>query len=160
VELNGETVTREVYADGSVAVMSVELPEAAATEGQPGQISTQAAPTVSGCQAISNKDGWKRRTNCVVRWKSVTLGMGFQANYSVKSGAGRVDKITSREDLTYNNTPGRKVTAQSTKVGRTLSTSTMYAWGQTWIKTETAGVTKTWYLELRVKGSAWATQWT
>ncbi|WP_246957203.1 hypothetical protein [Brachybacterium sp. Marseille-Q7125] len=64
-----------------------------------------------------------------------------------------------REDLTYNNVPSRTVTAQSTYIGRKTSTSSMYAWGSTWIKSEIAGVTKTWCLELRVTGSAWGTQW-
>lgn len=144
-----------VYADGSVAVMSVELPTSGSNSTGIGTRSVG----VSGCHAISDKDGWKRRTDCLVQWKSVALGMGFEANYSVKSGGGRVDSVTSRKDLTYNNTPGRKVTDQSTYVGRKTSTSSMYAWGRTWIKTEVAGTSKTWYLEIRVKGSAWAEQW-
>lgn len=48
---------------------------------------------VSGCDALPNLNGWIRRADCTV-YDSMTppiISGWFQVNYSVKSGAGRID---------------------------------------------------------------------
>lgn len=51
---------------------------------------------VSDCEALSNKDGWIRRANCKVFDQNAgpTIISGtFYADYSVKTGRGRIDKV-------------------------------------------------------------------
>lgn len=56
---------------------------------------------VSGCQALSNKDGWIRRANCKVFDQNAgpTIVSGtFYADYSVKTGRGRIDKVFANRE--------------------------------------------------------------
>lgn len=115
--------------------------------------------SVRGCRAIPNSGGWIRRKNCIIKLDSIGIGFGFVGDYSVKSGAGRIDRASKRDDWHYNRVPGRNLIGRDLKLGRKLSTSKIYAWAHSWHTTEMGGVTTTRYLEFRVKGSAWTAQW-
>lgn len=162
VTSGGVVQSRAVYADGSVSVTTVGSESAVAVApGVAGMEQPQVAPmSVRGCQAIPNSGGWIRRVNCVIKFDSATFGFGFVGDYSVKTGAGRIDRVSKRDDWYYNRLPTRELMARDLKLGRKLSTSSMYAWAHSWHTTKIASVTTTRYLEFRVKGSAWSATWT
>lgn len=159
--VDGATQVKATYPDGSVSVTTVGSEYAVASA--PGvhgvEVPAITPMSVSGCQAIPNSGGWIRRTNCAIKWDSATMGFGFVGNYSVKSGAGRVDGAWARDGWYYNRLPGRVVDSHNLRIGRTVSTSSHYAWARLYYRTIFGGISTTRYLEFRVKGSAWSAVW-
>ena len=73
--VDGATVTRYVYADGSVAVGSVQNP------ARPTTPAAAASPhSIQFCNETVNRDV-HTLTNCLVKWNAATWSMDFRASY-------------------------------------------------------------------------------
>lgn len=99
--------TKTIYEDGTVDIIKVEKPTETLdydpnAADPSGRISAQRSGEVKGCSAIPDKNGWKRRINCrVYSSKGSEVDGFFRVDYSVKAGAGRIDRAYSPEISTF-----------------------------------------------------------
>lgn len=149
----GETVER--FADGSIKVTQVETPTSA-IEPAPGTVGPMA---VTGCRALSNSAGWIRRADCRVRVSYAVIWMEFTADYSVKSGAGRVDAVRQASmGVTFGDYKGLKLSI-TRKLNSGSAPATARITATSWVgPIEQANVYKgTAWMQLNVLTSAWTT---
>lgn len=76
------------------------LTQQGVTSGPTGDLSTLG--TISGCQALSDSGGWKRRVDCLA-YDSLGTGPAFVSvstkfDYAVKSGGGRITAIAPNDE--------------------------------------------------------------
>lgn len=106
----GETIQR--FADGSIAVTSVEQP--AATQGE---VTPMA---VSRCRAVPGSGGYQKRVDCLVNKNTVQTNQSFEADYQVKSGAaGRI--LAVRNPVYWCYFPGCKMSSPDLRITRSTS---------------------------------------
>lgn len=86
---------RSVYADGSISITEVEQP--------PILVDEDPTPTaVSGCVALSDYQGWKRRRDCKVSVNKIVWRMSFIAGYDVKTNnPGKIVGTPYMDSITY-----------------------------------------------------------
>jgi len=150
-DVDGFVVTRSVFPDGSVSILSLEIPSAAPA---PGTVGIFAKP-LTGCKALPSSGGWTRRAECKADAVYGTYAVSFNVDYSVKSGGGRIDN-------TYNAAceviPPYSVSNCSLSTSRKLNSGSVPAAARL-SATFTApigGAVNAW-VQLHVYGSAWVT---
>lgn len=92
--LSSETVEREVYADGSVAITrtekGIETPSSSGMQ----------ARKISGCLKLTTKSGWARWGDCKSKVNLVIVQMSFNFDYSLKKGKqARIDRIFNHSNF-------------------------------------------------------------
>lgn len=111
---------------------------------------------VSGCRTLPNQNGWVRRADCLVydstRGVAVISGQ-FTADYSVKSGGGRVDLVYGAHAQCGTVGP---VTSQNLEIVRPQNVGTVPARAMHEFKCGVGGLG--WYArhDLLAYGSAWS----
>ncbi len=111
----GKTVTR--FADGSITVSSVEQPSRISSSDTKGVSRAAKLAPPRGCKALPNSKGWIRRADCTVKVDLVLIMLAFEADYSVKSGYGRIDAVRYPQARTI----GGWHDSLSLKIGRKVS---------------------------------------
>lgn len=155
--------TKTVHEDGSVDVFKIEKPQSTLsfdprTTTPPGSVNTfSRSGVVKGCSAIPDSGGWKRRINCrAYSSKGSEVSGFFRVDYSVKSGAGRIDRAYSPEIQTF---PGVVCSDPKISVVRKVSQGKAPAVARmtsqcSFLK---IGSSYTAWMEVNVRGSAWVT---
>lgn len=148
----GETVER--FADGSIAVTSIEQP----SESK-GEISPMG---VSRCRAVAGSNGYSKRVDCLVNFNTVQVNQSFEADYQVKSGAaGRI--LAVRNPVYWCYFPFCSMSSATPKITRSTSSGSTPATArltQQITYRNAAGndiISSTLWVQLNVTTRAWST---
>lgn len=134
------------YADGSVGVTALEVPQPAPTSGV-------SARAISGCTVHSGA-GWASSTNCKVSHSAAYASLSFYANYQQTSSGGSISNIRNGEiSATFGS-----VSDKSLKLIRANSTSSQPAVATLHGYWNSGSLAEDLYLSLRVNaGGGWTT---
>ncbi len=134
------------YADGSVGVTAMEIPQPAPTTGV-------SARAISGCTVHSGA-GWASSTNCKVSHTAAYASLSFYANYQQTASGGSISNI---RDSSISATFG-SVSDKSLKLIRANSTSSQPAVATLHGYWSSGTLAEDLYLSLRVNASGgWTT---
>ena len=156
------TGTKTIHEDGSVDILKVEKPQTSLPSDPRATPSGEVQPlsrsgSVKGCSAIPDSGGWKRRINCrAYSSKGSDVSGFFRVDYSVKSGAGRIDRAYSPEVQTL---PGVLCNDPKLTIVRKTSRGTAPAVARmtTQCSFLTIGSSYTAWMEVNARGSVWVT---
>lgn len=134
--------------DGRTLDLSEIIPHAEGSSSHPQR--------VSGCRALSDQNGWIRRADCYVydSFPLIPFVSGwFYADYSVKTGYGRVDTVYGKGAQCFG---GGGVTDHALYIARKLSSGTVPARAVHSWRCEVLGVSGPARHDLLVRTSAWS----
>lgn len=134
------------YADGSVGVTALEIPQPAPTT----DVSTRA---ISGC-TVNSGPGWASSSNCKVSHSAAYASLSFYANYQQTASGGSISNL---RDEAISASFG-SVSNKSLKLIRAKSTSSQPAVATLHGHWSSGSVAEDLYLSLRVNaGGGWTT---